>query len=163
MRPVKHAGADVVYSGPSPEIGDLWCMRDEPGLIRVVYELDDNDREMIAAGGRVFLGIWTEPIPPISMQVIPEEMCQPIDEHLWKEIAEVRERAGAPAFPTFSDLGASLVSFQGGTIILRGFGCGRCGNGHWAEDDPARRRPVGTAVACPHCGKPSVLPEVPER
>jgi hypothetical protein len=36
MKPVKHAGADVVYRGPTPDIGDLWCFRDRPGLIRVV-------------------------------------------------------------------------------------------------------------------------------
>lgn len=58
-----------------------------------------------------------------------------------------------PELPTFSDLGDMLVSFQGGHILLRGFGCGGCGNGHWAEDDPARRRPAGMVVNCPHCGR----------
>lgn len=84
MKPVKHAGADVCYRGPTEDIGDLWCMRDRPGLIRVVYEFDDAEREAIANGGRVMLGIYTEPIPPVSMQVIPEEMCRPVDEHPFK-------------------------------------------------------------------------------
>lgn len=91
MKPVKHAGADVVYRGPTAEIGDLWCMRDRPGLIRVVYELDDQDREMIATGGRIMLGIWAEPIPPISMQVIDERMCRPVAEHGFKVIPELED------------------------------------------------------------------------
>jgi hypothetical protein len=32
-------------------------MRERPGLIYVVYELDDADRACIAAGGRIMLGI----------------------------------------------------------------------------------------------------------
>lgn len=89
MRPVKHAAADVVYRGPTAEIGDLWCMREQPGVIVVVYELDDQDRERLAVGGRIMLGIHTEPIPPISMQVIDEGMCRPVDEHPWKVIPEL--------------------------------------------------------------------------
>lgn len=96
MKPVKHAGADVVYRGPTPDIGDLWCFRDRPGLIRVVYELDDQERETIAKGGRIMLGIWAEPIPPVSMQVIDEGMCRPVAEHPWKTIPELEdpERGG---------------------------------------------------------------------
>lgn len=96
MRPVKHADADVVYRGPTPEIGDLWCMRERPGLIVVVYELDDADRARIAAGGRIMLGIHNEPIPPISMQTIDEEHYRPVAEHPWKAIAELEdpERSG---------------------------------------------------------------------
>lgn len=93
MRPVKHDEADVVYRGPTPDIGDLWCQRERPGLIRVVYELDDEDRQLIAAGGRIMLGIWTEPIPPISMQAIPESMCRPVGEHPFKVIAELQDPA----------------------------------------------------------------------
>ncbi len=89
MRPVKHEGADVVYRGTSPEIGDLWCMREQPGVILVVYELDDQDRAQIAAGGRIMLGICTEPIPPVSMQVIDEGMCRPVAEHPFKAIPEL--------------------------------------------------------------------------
>jgi hypothetical protein len=89
MRPVRHEAADVCYRGPTPEIGDLWCMRETPGVIVVVYELDDTDRAQIAKGGRIMLGIHTEPIPPVSMQVIDEGMCRPIAEHRWKNIPEL--------------------------------------------------------------------------
>lgn len=88
MQPVRHAGADVCYRGPTPDIGDLWCQREQPGLIRVVYELDDQEREQIAKGGR---------IPPISMQVIDEGMCRPVAEHPFKTIPELDDQARQPS------------------------------------------------------------------
>lgn len=91
MRPVKHAGSNLVYRGPRPDIGDLWCQRVQPGEIRVVYELDDAERQLIAAGGRVELLMLNEPIPPIAMQVLPEGMCQPVAEHGWKDIPELAD------------------------------------------------------------------------
>lgn len=99
MRPVKHASADVVYRGPAPEIGDLWVQRIQPGMILVVYELDDADRAAIAAGGRVALVMHTEPIPPISMAVHCEAEFRPVAEHGWKHIPELAdpERNGTPA------------------------------------------------------------------
>jgi hypothetical protein len=66
-------------------------MRERPGLIYVVYELDDADRACIAAGGRIMLGIHTEPIPPISMQTIDEERYRPISAHPWKAIPELED------------------------------------------------------------------------
>jgi len=89
MRPVKHEGANVSYQGPTPEIGDLWCQRIQPGVILVVYELDDLDRAAIAEGGRVVLVMRTEPIPPISMNVYREEEFRPVAEHGWKNIPEL--------------------------------------------------------------------------
>lgn len=84
MRAIRHAGSDVVYRGPTPEIGDLWCRRMAPGRIHVVYELDDADRRVIAQGGRIELAMYSEPIPPISMVVLPECMCRPVGPHGWK-------------------------------------------------------------------------------
>lgn len=81
MRPVHHAGCNKVYLGPTDDIGDLHCIEQADGTISVVYELDDEDRATLAQGGRVMLGIDTQPIPPVSMQVIPEGMCRPIAEH----------------------------------------------------------------------------------
>jgi hypothetical protein len=74
-----------VYRGPAPGIGDLWCTRVRVGEIRVVYELDDRERDLIAQGGRVELAMLSEPIPPISMAVLPEAMCQPVGEHGWRD------------------------------------------------------------------------------
>ncbi len=89
MKPVKHEAAEVCYRGPSPDIGDLWCQRIRPGMILVVYELDDLDRAAIADGGRVVLVMHTEPIPPISMAVHVEEEFRPVAEHGWKNIPEL--------------------------------------------------------------------------
>jgi hypothetical protein len=84
MHPIKHEASNMVYRGPTDDIGDLWVQRDKPHQVRVVYELDDNDRKLIAAGGRIELAMFHEPIPPISMAVLPEGMCRPVGEHGWK-------------------------------------------------------------------------------
>lgn len=96
MMPVKHARADVCYRGPSADIGDLWCMRERPGVITVVFELDDSDRATIAGGGRIMLTLHNEPIPPIAIRTIDEAMCRPVAEHGWKDIPELSdpERGG---------------------------------------------------------------------
>lgn len=99
MRPVKHAGCNFIYRGPTPDIGDLHVMIQHDGRVEVVYELDDHDRERIAKGGRIMLGIFSQPIPPVSMQVIDEGMCRPTAEHGFKAIPELddpeRERPAA--------------------------------------------------------------------
>lgn len=84
MKPVRHAGSNLVYRGPTAGIGDLWCERVRPHEVRVVYEFDEADREQIAAGGRVELAMYFEPIPPISMVVLPPGDCEPVGEHGWK-------------------------------------------------------------------------------
>lgn len=89
MNPVKHGGCNFVYRGPTPDIGDLHVMVQDSGVVEVVYELDDSDRARIAAGGRIMLGIWSQPIPPVSMQVIDEGMCRPVGEHGYKAIPEL--------------------------------------------------------------------------
>lgn len=81
MRPVKHAGSNMVYRGNGAEIGDLWCMRQKPGHIDVVYEFDDNERKMIADGGKILLSLHHEPIPPVSMTVMPDGFCDKIEDH----------------------------------------------------------------------------------
>lgn len=90
MEPVRHAGCNFVYRGPTADIGDLHC-HVRGNTTEVVYELDDADRERIANGGRVMLGILGHPIPPLSMQVIDEGMCRPIGEHGWKDIPELAD------------------------------------------------------------------------
>jgi hypothetical protein len=104
VQPVKHAGCNFVYRGPRADIGDLHVARVPVAggiVVEVVYELDDHDRQLIAEGGRIRLGIFNEPIPPVSMTVLPEEMCQPIAEHPWKAIPELDdpERLGPRGEP----------------------------------------------------------------
>lgn len=107
MKPIRHGGSNLVYRGPSPNIGDLWCQRVRDGEIRVVFEFSDSERRLIVDGGRVELAMLSEPIPPISMVVLPPGMCEPVGQHGWRgqteadpsgaewarEVLEARERA----------------------------------------------------------------------
>jgi hypothetical protein len=79
MKPIRHAGSNVLYKGPTPEIDDLWCERVEPGEIHTVWELADEERAAIAAGGRVVLMILSEPIPPVALGVLAPGSCTPDD------------------------------------------------------------------------------------
>lgn len=93
MHPVKFASAETVYRG-SGEVGDLWCERLEPGVIRSVWEPTEEERAVIAAGGRIVLTLASEPIPPISMQVATEQATRPVGEHPFK-IADDDSHAGS--------------------------------------------------------------------
>lgn len=84
MKPVRTKDCDVVYKGPAQDIGDLWCHRVRPHIIETWWELDDEERAIIAAGGRILLGIYKEPIPPVGMGVVPAEESKPVGEHGWK-------------------------------------------------------------------------------
>lgn len=84
MNPVKFEAANMVYRGPAPDIGDLWCQRVEPGRIATVWEPDEDERRMLAAGGRVLLTLLSEPIPPVSVQAIPADLMAPVAEHPFK-------------------------------------------------------------------------------
>lgn len=78
MNPVKTAGSNFVYRGPTVDIGDIWVERavisDGGGPRRVVYvdwQPTTEERKAIADGtGVVRLGILgMEPIPPVSLEV----------------------------------------------------------------------------------------------
>lgn len=92
MKPVIHAGCNFLYRGPTSDIGDLHVMIQPSGVVEIVYELNDEEREMVAQGGKIRLGIYSRPIPPVSMAVTPAGMYEKIEEHLFKEIPELRER-----------------------------------------------------------------------
>lgn len=90
MNPVRTAVTDVVYRG-SGEVGDLWCHRVEPGLIMAVYEPRPDELEKLNEGGKVVLWLYTEPIPPISMEVHHEEWTERVAEHGYKVIPELED------------------------------------------------------------------------
>lgn len=73
MKPVRTASSNVVYVGPTPDIGDLHCERLRPGHIRSVWYLSQAERDYIAAGGNIELDILTEPIPPVALNVTENE------------------------------------------------------------------------------------------
>lgn len=72
MKPVRTAASNMVYTGPTPEIGDLHCERLRPGLIRSVWWFTPAEREAIARGANLSLTIMGEPIPPVSLHLIAD-------------------------------------------------------------------------------------------
>lgn len=77
MRPVKTVASNTIYRGPTDDIGDLPCQRVN-GEVRSVWELDDDERRLIAEGGRLELAIFGEPIPPVGLAVLPESRSRPV-------------------------------------------------------------------------------------
>jgi hypothetical protein len=98
MRPAKTVNTNFTYQGPTPDISDLPC---EVGAVRnstfypgfaeheqaggrwpyvsqpvtyAVYVPTDAERERIAQGENIKLGIYTRPIPPVSMELTDEEV-----------------------------------------------------------------------------------------
>jgi predicted Zn-ribbon and HTH transcriptional regulator len=61
---------------------------------------------------------------------------------------------GTPVFGDLSGAEPQPVQLQGGIVILRPYGCTRCGNAFWTEDDPVRRLPPGRHP-CPYCHEES--------
>lgn len=94
--PVRTEWMDVVYRGMDPDVGDLWCHRIKPGQIVGVWEPTDEERAMLAAGGRVAVGLLTEPIPPLSVWVMSAEDTKPVAPHPYKVIPELEERQDNP-------------------------------------------------------------------
>ena len=74
MIPVRTSRSNFVYRGPAPNIGDAWVER-VPSERAVYLEWlpDEREREAIAAGALIRLGIYgMEPIPPVSLGISAE-------------------------------------------------------------------------------------------
>lgn len=91
MKPVRTAWTEIVYRGPTPEIGDLWCHREAPGEIWSVWEPTEEERAKLAAGGRILVVLNTEPIPPLSVSVATAEESAPVAEHGFKVVPELED------------------------------------------------------------------------
>lgn len=72
MRPVRTARSNMVYVGPTPDIGDLHCQRIMPGHVRSIWRLSKAERAFVAATGHIELDLFTEPIPPVSLNCTDE-------------------------------------------------------------------------------------------
>lgn len=73
MEPVKRSTHNFTYLGPRPDIGDLSCERRDGGVFSH-WRPSKADLQVLAAGGVVELGLYVEPIPPVSLGVkLPEE------------------------------------------------------------------------------------------
>lgn len=85
MQPIKTPQSNFVYKGPTPHVVDLPCEKSketicvdaaiiEVSVVYSVWEFTDEERESIARGGNVKLGIMgAEPIPPVLLFVVDEE------------------------------------------------------------------------------------------
>lgn len=73
MKPVRTTRSNLVYVGPTPDIGDLHCERIKPGYIASVWQPTATERKMIAEGANLKLVIVGEPIPPVSIRVVRED------------------------------------------------------------------------------------------
>ena len=74
MKPVRTAGSNFVYVGPTPDVGDAWVRRaPAERAVYLVWKPSDEEREAIAGGALIELGIFNmEPIPPVSLNVSEE-------------------------------------------------------------------------------------------
>jgi len=73
VTPVKTDSSNMVYVGPTPDIGDLHCERLRSGVVRSVWWLTPEERAMVAEGANLSLTIWGEPIPSVSLDVTNEQ------------------------------------------------------------------------------------------
>jgi hypothetical protein len=85
MKPIKTAACDMIYRGPTPDIGDLHCQRLKPGTIRSFWKPSEEELAALNAGGAVELDVFTEPLPPLAVNVITAEEAEPVGEHPFKE------------------------------------------------------------------------------
>lgn len=73
MEPVKTRACNIVYKGPSEEIGDLSCRRVAPGEIASYWHPSPDELNVLRQGGHVELTILGEPIPPVAVNVVPAD------------------------------------------------------------------------------------------
>jgi hypothetical protein len=73
MKPIKTQWSNLVYRGPTPDIDDLPCRRHEPGLIVSTWTFTPEERQAIAGGANLELWIYTEPIPPVALQLTNDQ------------------------------------------------------------------------------------------
>jgi hypothetical protein len=75
VRPVRTVNSNFVYKGPEPDIYDAWVeRRPESRVVYLVWEMDPEERNAIARGAQIKLGIFNmEPIPPVSLSITTED------------------------------------------------------------------------------------------
>jgi hypothetical protein len=73
LLPIRTKRSNFIYRNPRPDIPDMAVERVEPGHIRSVWALSEQERDDIVQGLNIELNIFAEPIPPVSMNVTYEE------------------------------------------------------------------------------------------
>lgn len=77
LTPIKTPHSNAVLRAPEGaegDVGDLHCeLAVDPGYQSVVtvsaWDLDDHQRELIAAGAHVRMSVWQHPIPPLALAI----------------------------------------------------------------------------------------------
>lgn len=82
MKNVQTDQDDLIYKGNGKDVGDLHCRReivvDEENrpvqtAIYSTWELDTDDLATVQSTHRIALGVFVEPIPPVSLSVVDEQ------------------------------------------------------------------------------------------
>lgn len=76
MEPIRTARSNIVYIGPSPDVGDAWT-ESEPGTAWLVWEPTEEERAAIAGGANLRLGVHQHPMPPVSLGISHERRLSP--------------------------------------------------------------------------------------
>lgn len=78
VRPTEIEGFELVNYRGAGDVGDLYVWRPEPGQIISLWRFTEDELLVIAnQGGVVAITTHTEPIPPMSVQVIDETYADP--------------------------------------------------------------------------------------
>jgi hypothetical protein len=89
--PIRAAWMDVCYKGTSPDVGDLWCHREEPGVIATLWRPTPEELTALLQGGAIAVVIHTEPIPPLGVTAVTKSVVGEVLTHNWKEIPELND------------------------------------------------------------------------
>lgn len=75
MHPVRTRASNFVYRGPAADVGDAWVeRRPSERAVYLTWQLSEEERAAIAAGGTLRLGIYgMEPIPVVSLELSEEQ------------------------------------------------------------------------------------------
>lgn len=76
MNPVRTARSNMVYRGPTPDIEDAWTESTHDAAY-LVWELTPEEREAVAGGANLRLGVFQHPMPPVSLDVTQERRLTP--------------------------------------------------------------------------------------
>jgi hypothetical protein len=96
MKPLRTKSTEMVYRGPTEDIGDLWVHRVRHGVIISYWKPDEQELEFLKSGGALKLTLFSEPIPPIEMHVVSCDEAQIISaEHTFRVPRELEERRAA--------------------------------------------------------------------
>ena len=72
MLPVRTENSSFIFRSADPDVPDMPGERIESGHIRSVWQLTEWERVDISQGGNIELNIFSEPIPPVSLNVTGE-------------------------------------------------------------------------------------------